>query len=198
MVKKVFIILAVLLAQAVSGLDAELSSQLKSKINYEVEVAPKPVANKRAFDRNAFPGDYFYVWFCFWCHNGIQVRLTQKSAREIEKNILEKSYIDGLIYVRGKFSFIPTDDGEEASSEDIKHAAKVLRDGFDEFRKALQLATPDEYIFIQTYRSYNYWQTRARLEPENQVIYPARRPQIWSLFTAVVDGCNLLSRFNVF
>lgn len=172
------LVLSALLVQLISGSEKESFQESRSTIDQGIKVQSSLVSNERSFDRNNFPGDYFYVWFCFWCHNGIQVRLTLKTARDIEKNILEKSYKEGTYYLRGRFSYIPTDDSETAKLDDINHAAKVLRDGFDEFRKALKSATAEEYIFIQTYRSYNYWETRTRLEPENQVIYAARRPQI--------------------
>lgn len=137
---------------------------------------------ERSFDNEKVSGDWFCVWYRFLAPNAIQLRFTFESAKEVERNVLEKENEDCVSYLRSKFFNMQKIDktglGGAIDGNDIDHAVDILLEAFKDFRLVLETASSSDFIFIQTYRRKDYKETKHHLEPDYQAIYAAATPQL--------------------
>jgi hypothetical protein len=128
------------------------------------------------------PPNLFYVWYHF-PHNGIQVKLTLKTALAIEKFAFANTADVLKEYILMLFKQMKQSAGliAVADSSDLVLARDVLIEGFypqfhDQLILAEKMSLP--FIFIQTYRSYDFEAIRDSFGTPDEVIYAANSPKI--------------------
>lgn len=134
---------------------------------YLVHVSSADVSCANPTDDRKIPlpddSDFFRVWFRFLIPNGIQVKMSARTAEELHKYYLEHTYQQNQDYMLSLFKAMRQWDQTgfegEITDEDHVYATTVIHQGFRHFHdKVMQLKTRGcgVSIYLQTQRT-KHW-----------------------------------------